>query len=61
MRILYILIYISYIYSMLTIYSTYLFTENPTLFGPREVVNFFKAHKISTAVAAHFTNAGCGR
>jgi len=23
-----------------------------------EVVNFFKAHKISTAVAAHFTNAG---
>ena len=24
-----------------------------------EVVNFFKAHKISTAVAAHFTNAGC--
>ena len=24
-----------------------------------QVVNFFKAHKISTAVAAHFTNAGC--
>lgn len=23
-----------------------------------EVVNFFKAHKVSTAVAAHFTNAG---
>merc|ERR1719377_249348 len=23
-----------------------------------EVVNFFKSHKISTAVAAHFTNAG---
>lgn len=23
-----------------------------------EVINFFKAHKISTAVAAHFTNAG---
>merc|ERR1719272_2702159 len=23
-----------------------------------EVVDFFKAHKISTAVAAHFTNAG---
>merc|ERR1719437_228751 len=23
-----------------------------------EVVNFFKAHKISTAVSAHFTNAG---
>ena len=23
-----------------------------------QVVNFFKAHKISTAVAAHFTNAG---
>lgn len=26
--------------------------------GASQVVNFFKAHKISTAVAAHFTNAG---
>merc|ERR1719210_1272996 len=32
---------------------------DPDLEGERhEVVNFFKAHKISTAVAAHFANAG---
>lgn len=32
---------------------------DPDLEGERhEVVNFFKSHKISTAVAAHFTNAG---
>lgn len=32
---------------------------DPDLEGERhEVVNFFKSHKISTAIAAHFTNAG---